>query len=183
MALSARQDRNRENRLFTQNISATSSVLVLNTHYLYSLNNSTLVDLNGNWLYCPAFTIADDVEVDLSCGVRYQDQLYVYGGRKNKRQIAKITNKSLTKVGSLPFNFRLGGCSSTTNEIFLCFDLYGDGKTCYKTTNPIAHFEKTRKSKHKHQWIKLASSECKFFIQTLILIYFSRDACLWWLVS
>ena len=162
MALSARQDRNRENRLFTQNISATSSVLVLNTHYLYSLNNSTLVDLNGNWMYCPAFIIADDVEVDLSCGVRYQDQLYVYGGRKNKRQIAKISNKSLTKVGSLPFDFTLGGCSSTTNKIILCFHFDGDGKTCYKTTNPIAQFEATTKSIHAHRAIRFASSECKF---------------------
>ena len=165
MALSARQDRNRENRLFTQNISATSSVLVLNTHYLYSLNNSTLVDLNGNWMYCPAFTIADDVEVDLSCGVRYQDQLYVYGGRKNKRQIAKITNKSLAKVGSLPFDFTQGGCSSTTEKIFLCFHFNGDMKTCYKTTNPIAQFEETTKSIHEHRAMKFASSECKFLCE------------------
>ena len=111
---------------------------------------------------CPAFTIADDVEVYGSCAVTYQDQFYVYGGWNHKRQIAKVTDKALRKVGSLPFDFTLGGCSSTTNKIILCFHFDGDGKTCYKTTNPIAQFEEITKSIHEHRFAKFASSECKF---------------------
>ena len=132
-----------------------------------------MTDLNGKAMNCPAFTIADDVEVYYSCAVTHQDQFYVYGGISYKRQIAKVTYKSLVKVGSLPFDFQMGGCSSTTDKILLCFHYHGDMKTCYKTTNSIAQFEETRRSKHEHRSIKFASSESKFFIQTLILVYFS----------
>ena len=162
MALSAKRDQNRKNRLFTKNISATSSsVLVLNTRYTY--NKPILTDLNGIAMNCPAFTIADDVEVWQSCAVTYQDHFYVYGGKKYNRQIAKVTDKALRKIGSLPFDFTMGGCSSTTDKIILCFHFFGDGKTCYKTTNTIWQFKKTRKSIHQHRDIKFASSECKFF--------------------
>ena len=163
MALSAERDQNRKNRLFTQNISVTTtSVLVLNTHD--SNNKPILTDLNGKAMNCPAFTIADGVEVDHSCAVTYQGRFYVYGGKKYQRQIAKVTDKALRKIGSLPFDFYRGGCSSTTEKIILCFHFYGDMKTCYKTTNSIAQFEATRKSIHEHRKIKFASSECKFFL-------------------
>ena len=160
MALSAKRDQNRKNRLFTKNISATSSVLILNT--CKPANKPILTDLNGRAINCPAFTIADDVEVYESCAVTYQGGFYVYGGKKYRRQIAKVIDKSLVKVGSLPFDFYRGGCSSTTEKIILCFHFYGDMKTCYKTTNPISQFEETRKSIHEHRGIKFESSECKF---------------------
>jgi len=156
MTMSPRQDRNRENNLFTQNISA---VLILNTRFS---NKPILTDLYGKALNCPAFTIADDVEVRGSCAVTYQGRFYVYGGWKRKRQIAKVTDKSLVKVESLPFDFSEGGCSSTTDKIILCFHEDGDLRTCYKTTNPIAQFKETRKSIYEHRRIKFASSECKF---------------------
>ena len=172
----------------TQNILAKSSVLVLNTSSkyrksLFDINKPVLTDLNGRAMNCTAFTIPDDVQVFGSCAVTYKGQFFVYGGYDRKRQIAKVTNKSLRNVGSLPFNFKFGGCTSTTNKIVLCFHVNGDKKTCYKTTNPTGQFEKTRKSKYLHRRIKFASSECKFFIQTLMLVYFSQNACLWQLVS
>ena len=129
-----------------------------------------MTDLNGRAMNCTAFTIADDVEVFGSCAVTYKDQFFVYGGYDRKRQIAKVTNKSLRNVGSLPFDFREGGCSSTTDKIFLCF-VYGGWRTCYKTTNPFGQFEETRKSKYKHRLIKFASSECKFFRNTDAILY------------
>ena len=156
MTISPRQDRNRENNLFTQNISA---VLILNTR---GNNKPILTDLNGRTINCPAFTIADDVEVYYSCAVTYQGRFYVYGGGNRKRQIAKVTDKELTKVGSLLFDFTSGGCSSTTEKIILCFHFDGDKKTCYKTTNPLFGFEETRQSIYEHRMIKFASSECKF---------------------
>ena len=155
--MSPRQDRNRENNLFTQNISA---VLILNTRS--SNNKPILTDLNGKAMNCPAFTIADGVEVDHSCAVTYQGRFYVYGGISYKRQIAKVTDKELTKVGSLLFDFTSGGCSSTTEKILVCFHRDGDLRTCHKTTNPIAQFEETTKSIHEHRSIRFASSECKF---------------------
>ena len=124
-----------------------------------------MTDLNGKEMSCPGFTIADDAEVSYSCAVTYKDQFFVYGGWDHKRQIAKVTNKSLRNVGSLPFDFCNGGCSSTTSKIVLCFHYWADQRTCYQTTNPTGQFKQTTKSIHKHGGIKFASSECKFFIK------------------
>ena len=120
-----------------------------------------MTDLNGKETRCPAFTIADDVEVNYSCALTYQDQFYVYGGETYKRQIAKVKDMSLINVGSLPFDFYWGGCSSTKSKILLCFHRDGDHKTCYQTTNPTDHFVETTKSIHEHKTIKFASSESK----------------------
>ena len=137
-----------------------SSVLVLNTYK--PANKPILTDLNGKAMNCPAFTIGDAVEVLKSCAVTYQGGFYVYGGINYKRQIAKVIDKSLKKIGSLPFDFRFGSCSSTTDKIILCFHWHGDKRTCYKTTNPLSQFEETTKSIHEHRGIKFTSSECKF---------------------
>ena len=120
-----------------------------------------MTDLNGNAMICPAFTIADNVEVYGSCAVTYQGQFYVYGGETYKRQIAKVKDMSLTNIGSLPFDFYHGGCASTKSKILLCFHREGDHKTCYQTTNPTDQFVETTKSIHEHKTIKFASSESK----------------------
>ena len=150
-----------------------------------------MTDLNGKDINCPVFTIADDVKVYHSCAVTYQNQFFVYGGQKgtvikggeskpNKlswlgstqqeqklksfsRQIAKVANKSLKRVGDLTFDFTRGGCTSTTDKILLCFSEQGDWRTCYKSKNPMAQFRELTKSKDFHLRIKFASSECKFF--------------------
>ena len=120
-----------------------------------------MTDLNGKETRCPAFTIADDVEVKYSCAVTYQDQFYVYGGQTYKRQIAKVKDMSLINVGSLSFDFVQGGCSSTKSKILLCFDFNGDHKTCYQTTSPTDRFVETKKSNYQHREAKFTSSECK----------------------
>ena len=122
-----------------------------------------MTDLNGKESDCPPFTIDNNVAVFYSCAVTYQDQFFVYGGKNRTRQIATVINKSLRNVGTLPFNFYLGGCASTMTKIILCFDRdEGDWRTCYKTTNPTGQFEETKKSLFTHKSIKIASSECKF---------------------
>ena len=147
----------------TWHILAKSSVLILKTP-----KEPIMTDLNGKEMSCPGFTIADDVDVAASCAVTYKDQFFVYGGYTHKRQIAKVTNKSLINIGYLPFDFFQGGCSSTANKIILCFDYNGDLKTCYQTTNPTGQFKQTTKSIHSHRHIKFASSECKFIIKMTI---------------
>ena len=129
----------------------------------YKQNEPILTSLHGNELSCLGFTIARDVDVYESCAVTYKDKFYVYGGYTNKRQIATINKLSLVKVGTLPFDFEFGGCTSTADQLFLCFDFMGDLKTCYQTKNPIDYFYKTNKTNHEHRNIRFASSESKFF--------------------
>ena len=83
-------------------------------------------------------------------------------GPNLQRQISKVINKTLKRIGTLPFDFRYGGCTSTKSEIILCFhSVGGKYKTCYKTTNATSQFKETAKSIYDHKQIKLASSECK----------------------
>ena len=144
------------------------SVLILNTHE--SINKPIMTDLSGKEIKCTAFTIDNNVEVRHSCAVTFKGRFIVYGGYTLKRQIAEVTNKSLKNVGNLPFDFVLGGCTSTTNEILLCFHHDGDLKTCYQTTNPTGQFNEITKSSHVHRRIKFASSECKLSSQSPCLV-------------
>ena len=142
-----------------------SSILILNTYY--RRNKPILAGLINKRMRCPIFTIDDGVGVSRSCGVTYQNQFFVYGGKTETRQIAKVIQKSLKNVGTLPFDFFNGGCSSTSNRIILCFCYYGDYRSCYQSMNPTTHFVGTRKSNYGHKSIKVASSERKFIIKTI----------------
>ena len=144
------------------------SVLILNTHE--SINKPIMTDLSGKEMKCPAFTIDKNVEVKHSCAVTFKGRFIVYGGSTHKRQIAQVTNKSLKNVGTLSFDFVRGGCTSTTNEILLCFHVDGDLKTCYQTTIPTNQFKKITKSSQVHRRVKFASSECKLSLQSPCLV-------------
>ena len=199
--------------LTTKYISEESSVLIFHTSYSQRIFAAILLpdkvpykpimtDLNGKETYCSAFTVADDVEVFYSCAVTYQNQFFVYGGFAQKRQIAQVKDMSLINVGSLPFDFIKGGCSSTKSKITLCFNYDSDYRTCYQTTNPTEQFVETTKSNHNHRDTRFASSECKsvipynlkgirplqltlrvtYMVQTLYL-FFRWNASLWQLWS
>ena len=143
-----------------------------------------MTDLNGKDINCSTFKIqkrtietgnkevsVDAVEVRYSCAVTYQDKFFVYGGNSEfVRQILIAANKSLAKVGTLPFDFTMGGCSSTSSKIILCFHIDGDKKTCYISANPKANFKETDKSIHRHRLTKFASAESKFIKQSLCVV-------------
>ena len=75
-----------------------------------------------------------------------------------------MTDCSLKRIGSLPFDHKFGSCAANTNEFFLCFDLNTDGKTCHKANEPTGPFEEIAKTSIMHFWIRSAASESKFSI-------------------
>ena len=94
----------------------------------------------------------------------YNGEMYVYGGATSSTvdsQIAKISNCLVHKVGTLSFNFVVGACTVAGDEIYLCFDYYGDERTCYTSNNPLGPFTEIQKSIHTHRRIKIASSNSK----------------------
>ena len=65
-----------------------------------------------------------------SCSLNWQNQLFIFGGLNEKRQISRLSGYKLERVGDLLFDLYVGACSVMANQhIFLCFD-WEDSKTC-----------------------------------------------------
>ena len=110
-----------------------------------------------------AFSFPTDTEVDLSCSLLFNDKMYIFGGRYEKRQISRVKDCGLKRIGNLDFDFLHGTCAlmqSTT--LVLCFDWfrYG-GKVCRIADSPTASFKKIRESNYHHYAIKIVSNEGK----------------------
>ena len=74
-----------------------------------------ITDSNGKVEYVGEdfdFEFGQQTEVDWSCSVTYRGDFYVFGGRWFERQISKLEGCSLTRIGSLDFDFEFGGCAS-----------------------------------------------------------------------
>ena len=133
-----------------------SSVLILNTRESY--NVPVLTDINGN-VKSINFEIESDVYVHQSCGVQFKGDYYVYGSLSGDQcQIAKVTNCSLKRIGTLPFTLRLGACAATRDQVFLCFDLNGDYKTCHAANEPTGQFNVLAKSAYEHIQTRIAAN-------------------------
>ena len=81
------------------------------------------------------FFIRPDTDIYLSCSARLNGEYYVfggatYGGADNSgftKQISKINDCRLKRVGDLPFDFTYGACGtydvSSEERVMLCFDM------------------------------------------------------------
>ena len=133
-----------------------SSVLILNT--LSPDNVPVLTDMNGN-VKSINFEVENGVHVYQSCGVQFKGDYYVYGSSSDdKRQVAKITNCSLKRIGTLPFTFESGACAATMDQVFLCFANNGDQKTCHATNEPTGQFNVLAKSAYEHDKVRIATN-------------------------
>ena len=93
---------------------------------------------------------------------------------KSRRQVAKVENCSLKRVGTLDFGFYYGSCTNTNDRVYLCFgDGGGEYQTCHLGTDPLGIFETIEKSSYSHATIRIASSECKRIITDTNIIDFS----------
>ena len=122
---------------------------------------AVLVDSTGRQDKLECFTHDKDSEVYRSCSVTWNNELYIFGGAHNKRQISKLVRYKLQVIGNLPFDFQFGGCTTmASGKLFLCFSLY-DYKRCQWSTEPLGHFYNSTLAFHYHDSIRISSSECK----------------------
>ena len=71
-----------------------------------------LTDITGSEIKLDNFLMGDETGVYGSCSITWQNEMYVLGGKDTlSRQISRVQRCRLTKLGSLDFNFELGGCS------------------------------------------------------------------------
>ena len=92
-----------------------------------------------------------------SCSLSWKNQLHIFGGNPEKRQISRLRGYKLERIGDLSFDHYHGACSSVANEIYLCFDL-NDGKVCHKSTGPLETFSEITPSKFNHKFISNSNS-------------------------
>ena len=63
-------------------------------------------------------------EVFFSCSTIFDGKFHVFGGFSKPKQISVIENCSLKRTGTLPFDFKLGSCSTLSEKeesVYLCF--------------------------------------------------------------
>ena len=73
------------------------------------------------------------------------------------RQISKVSNCGLRRVGSLNIDFIEGTCATANSKLVLCFPS-SDKKLCYLTDQPFGSFTPIQNSNAEHVNVRIASS-------------------------
>lgn len=112
------------------------------------------------------------MEVDGSCAVTHENVQYIFGGKKNKRQVLKLDECKLKKSGNtvLGFDHENGGCSTSNGVIYLCFDL-NDYKRCRKAESPDKEWSELTLSTFDHRLTSIATSTGTTFMRMISSIF------------
>ena len=99
-------------------------------------------------------------EVFRSCTLTWRGEHFIFGGESRKKQISKIVDCGLEKLGELQFYHASVACTNVAdNFIYLCFNgSVGDWKRCRKSTGPLAKFAEIDLSLYPHKSTYIASS-------------------------
>ena len=145
-----------------------TSILILND--FYEKNIPVITDSTGKAEYAGRdfnFHSGFRTEVSNSCSVAFRGEFYVFGGdwnghnEQHMKQILKVTDCSLEKIGKLRFKFRYGACAAVNEEsIYLCFsDRGGETKQCYVGADPVGSFSEINQSQFNHDYTRVAAGE------------------------
>lgn len=141
----------------TATTDAMDSILVLNTFTpsnrpLITDQTGSIADWNMFFLY------GDQTEVYHSCSLVWNNEMFVFGGEHEKRQISKVDSCQLTRLGSLSFDHQNGGCAATLHAVFLCFGTTNDYHQCHMSHDgPLGEF-KSLKTIFPHRSTRIAAS-------------------------
>ena len=103
----------------------------------------------------------DTIDAYYACSINWQNELYILGGARHKRQIIRLFDHRLKRVGDLSFDLRSGTCSMMQNTLYLCFD-YDDSRRCRWSTGPLNQFSEVALSTHNHRFSQISCSNSKF---------------------
>ena len=120
-----------------------------------------ILSLNGEQEEVDCFERGDKTEAWWSCGINWQNQLFIFGGKNEGRQISRLLGHKLERVGDLEFDHRWGACNVMNNQfVYLCFDFHDDySRRCRKSNGPLEQFSDIELSLHSHRTIHIASSD------------------------
>ena len=124
-----------------------------------------LINSAGEQNELTCFERDSKTEASDSSSVNWKNQLFIFGGYNEVRQISRLTGHKLERVGSLPFDHRRGACSVMAEQfIFLCFG--DDGyKRCRRSTGPLKQFSEVASSTNEHKWnYQTSCSDSKLYL-------------------
>ena len=93
-----------------------------------------------------------------------RNEIIVFGGETQKRQISKLIDCRLKNIGQLNFDHAYGACANIADQlIYLCFNWNEtDRRKCRFGLYPRDDFQEIDKSVHNHDHIRLGASESEF---------------------
>ena len=87
------------------------------------------------------FKFGDRTEVKFSCSVVWQGFMYIFGGTTRERQISRVHDCYLNRIGNLGFDLTGGTCAAVNDaSIYWCFTSVSNKKTnkqCFTATGPL----------------------------------------------
>ena len=83
--------------------------------------SAILIDSAGNQQELWCFQHDFNTEARGSCSINWENQMIVFGGFDERRQISRLDGVRLNRIGTLAFDHNNGACSVMNNQIFLCF--------------------------------------------------------------
>jgi len=143
----------------TTTVADLSAVLILST--FKAANVPVLIDAAASEDNDFNFEIDEWSEVDRSCSLTWQNELYVFGGRSRKTQISKVKSCRLEPVGQLAFEHDYGSCVSVAaDKVVLCFNYQsGDYKKCRMASSPTGAFSEMSLSIYSHKATRIATDD------------------------
>ena len=146
---------------------ATKKILVLSSYQGWK--PVMLVNSAGDQEELTCFERDDTTRAHNSCFVNWKNQLFIFGGSTEQRQVSRLSGYKLERLGDLSFDHQYGACSNMANMyIFLCFDLKEDSndtddpRRCRRSTGPMEQFSEVALSNHVHRGIQTSCSDSKF---------------------
>ena len=132
-----------------------------NVIVLMNRKRPTITDFNGKNDDNFYFMYGDNTVVGRSCALTFQNQLYILGGYGiYNRQISKLVDQELRRVGTLSFDHSLGGCANIGDrKILVCFDEHTENyNQCRFSDEPEGTFVRMPNSTYSHRWVRMAAS-------------------------
>ena len=124
-----------------------------------------LIKSTGEQKELACFERGERTEAELSCSLVWQNQLHIFGGQYETRQISRLNDYKLERIGDLSFDHMDGACTVMASQfIYLCFnDDYNDTKRCRQSTGPLQGFTEIALSTHDHRWTRVSCYDSKSF--------------------
>ena len=134
---------------------------------LYQDNNwrdAMIINAAGEKRVLSCFDKGNRTNLLGSCSITWQNQLHIFGGKSDLRQISRLDGYRLNNIGALPQDFKFydGACTQMNGQfIFLCFGHY-ETYVCRRFTEPRDSKPYKTTSHKSHSLIQISASKCKF---------------------
>ena len=137
-------------------------ILVLNSRFGWQ--PAMLLNSEGEQKELDCFERDETTEAVYACSINWNNQLFIFGGANERRQISRLTGHKLERIGSLDFDHKRGACSVMANSfIYLCFNVADSNywKRCRRSSDPLKQFSEVALSTHRHPSTQTSSSDSK----------------------